>query len=69
MTVYPFPVGEVLSLYNRMAKLKPSSALDRQQDEPEDVVRISVEAKKRQILDQAGNEVRGGSGKPDKEDG
>jgi hypothetical protein len=57
MTVFPFQVNEVMHLYNRLSKLSPSVILDKEQSEPQDVVHISAEAKKRQILDQARTEV------------
>ena len=57
MTVFPYAANEALHLYSRLSKLKPSMLLEREQNEPHDVVRISAEAKKRQILDQARTEV------------
>jgi len=57
MTVFPFQINEVMHLYNRLSKLKPSTILERDQVEPRDVVQISAEAKKRQVLDQARSEV------------
>ena len=57
MTVFPFQVNEAMHLYNRLSKLKPSTILDKEQAEPRDVVHISAEAKKRQVLDQARTEV------------
>ena len=57
MTVFPFQINEVMHLYNRLSKLKPSSILEKDQTEPQDVVQISAEAKKRQVLDQARSEV------------
>jgi hypothetical protein len=57
MTVFPYLSNEVGHLYNRLSKLKPSMLLDREQSEPQDVVHISAEAKKRQILDQTRTEV------------
>ena len=57
MTVFPFQINEVMHLYNRVSKLKPSTILEKEQGEPQDVVHISAEAKKRQILDQARTEV------------
>jgi len=57
MTVAPFQIHEAVHLYNRLSKLKPSSLLEREQTEPQDVVQISAEAKKRQVLDQARSEV------------
>jgi hypothetical protein len=46
-----------MHLYNRVSKLKPSTILEKELGEPKDVVNISAEGKKRQILDQARNEV------------
>ena len=57
MTVMPFQINEVMHLYNRLSKLKPSAILERDQAEPQDVVNISAEAKKRQVMDQARTEV------------
>jgi len=57
MTDFPFQINEVMHLYNRLSKLKPSAILEKDQIEPQDVVQISVEAKKRQVLDQARSEV------------
>ena len=52
MAVFPFQINEVTRLYNKLSKLKPSSLLEQEQGEPQDVVHISAEAKKRQIVDQ-----------------
>jgi uncharacterized protein YabN with tetrapyrrole methylase and pyrophosphatase domain len=57
MTVFPFQINEVMHLYNRLSKLKPSTILEKDQEEPQDVVQISAEAKKRQVIDQARSEV------------
>ncbi len=57
MMVFPFQLQEVSHLYNRLSKLKPSAIIEKEQSEPQDVVHISAEAKKRQILDQARTEV------------
>ena len=58
MAVVPFQTHEVIQLYNRISKLKPSMILDKdEQVEPQDVVVISAEAKKKQILEQARSEV------------
>lgn len=59
MTIFPNQIGEVLHLYNRVAKMKPSTLLDRGNDSTSarDVVNISEEAKKQQILSQAKSEV------------
>jgi hypothetical protein len=57
MTVTPFQLNEAMHLYNRLSKLKPSAILEKEPSEPRDVVNVSAEAKKRQILDQARTEV------------
>lgn len=57
MTVFPFQINEVAHLYNRVSKLKPSTILEQDQAEPQDIVNISAEGKKRQVLDQARTEV------------
>ncbi len=57
MTILPFQVGEVMHLYNRVAKLKPSTLLERDRGEARDIVNISAEAKKQQVLLQAKDEV------------
>ena len=57
MTVFPFQINEVMHLYNRVSKLKPSNILEKEQTEPQDIVRISTEGKKRQILEQTRGEV------------
>ncbi len=57
MTVLPFQLDEVGKLYSRVSKIKPSTLLEREQNEPQDVVTISAEAKKKQILDQTKSEV------------
>ena len=57
MSGFPFEINEVMHLYNRVQKLKPSAILEREQKEPQDVVQISAEGKKRQIVEQARTEV------------
>jgi hypothetical protein len=57
MTILPFQINEVMHLYNRVSKLSPSTILDREKDEPQDIVNISPEAKKKQIIQQAKSEV------------
>ena len=57
MTAFPFQVNEVMHVYNRLSKLRPSTILEKDQAEPQDVVQISTEAKKRQVLDQTRSEV------------
>jgi len=57
MTIFPFQFNEVMHLYNRVSKLRPAALLEREQGEPQDIVNVSAEAKKRQILEQARSEV------------
>jgi hypothetical protein len=59
MTIFPNQISEVMHLYNRVAKMKPSTLLERESEGPgpRDMVSISVEAKKQQILSQAKSEV------------
>lgn len=57
MTVTPFQISEAMHLYTRLAKLKPSTILEKEPSGPMDIVNVSAEAKKRQILDQARTEV------------
>jgi hypothetical protein len=57
MKIFAHAANETVHLYSRLSKLKPSTLLDREQNEPQDVVRISAEAKKRQVLDQARTDV------------
>jgi len=59
MTIFPSQIGEVLHLYNRVSKMKPSTLLERESDStgPRDMVSISEDAKKQQILSQAKSEV------------
>lgn len=59
MTIFPNQIGEVMHLYNRVAKMKPSTLLERESEgvASRDMVSISEEAKKQQILSQAKSEV------------
>ncbi|MBI5849287.1 MAG: hypothetical protein HZB31_15290 [Nitrospirae bacterium] len=59
MTIFPNQISEVMHLYNRVAKMKPSTLLERESDGAgsKDMVSISEEAKKQQILSQAKSEV------------
>ena len=57
MTVFPFQLNEMTHLHNRLSMLKLSSLLGKEQADPGDAVRISAEAKKRQIFDQTRTEV------------
>ncbi len=57
MSIFPFQFSEVVSLYNRVSKLNPSSLIEKEQAEPQDVVNISSDARKKQIIEQARGEV------------
>jgi len=57
MTIFPFQVSEANQVYTRLAKLKPSTILEKEQNEPQDVVNISAEAKKKQIFEQTRKEA------------
>ncbi|MDA8168217.1 MAG: hypothetical protein M0Z59_00785 [Nitrospiraceae bacterium] len=52
MTIFPFQINEMMHLYNRALKVKPSALFEKDQAEPQDIVIISSEAKKRQILEE-----------------
>ncbi|VAX27372.1 hypothetical protein MNBD_NITROSPIRAE02-24 [hydrothermal vent metagenome] len=59
MTILPSQINDMLRLYSRFSSTE-SSLLDETfppENEPEDVVDISTEAKKRQIQDQTKMEV------------
>jgi len=53
----PIQMNEMMPLYNRVAKLKPSSILEHEQGESLETVNTSTDAKKRQVLEQARTEV------------
>jgi uncharacterized phage-associated protein len=53
----PIQMNEMMRLYNRVAKLKPSSILEHEQGESLETVNTSTDAKKRQVLEQARTEV------------
>jgi hypothetical protein len=57
MIIFPNQINDITHLYNRVAKLKPSTLLQKESDTPTDMVNISAEAKKTQILSQAKSEV------------
>lgn len=57
MSILPFQISEVASLYNRVSKLNLSTILEKERGEPQEVVNISSEAKKKQILEKARSEV------------
>lgn len=57
MTIYPFQLYELMHLYGRTSKLKNPSIIEKDEQEPQDVVNISSEAKKRQIIEETKKEV------------
>lgn len=57
MTVLPFQFNEVVRLYNRVSKLSPTILLEKEHGETRDIVGISTEGKKKQILAQTKDEV------------
>jgi hypothetical protein len=57
MTIFPNQISDVMYLYNRVQKLKPSTLLEQDSDSPRDTVSISEEARKKQVLSQAKSEV------------
>lgn len=57
MTIFPFQFNELMHLYNRVSKLKPSAILERDNPEPQDIINISAEAKKKQIMEQTRSEI------------
>jgi len=57
MTIYPFQLYEVMHLYNRVSKLRNPAIIDREEQEPQDIVNISSEAKKKQIIEETKKEV------------
>ncbi len=57
MSILPFQTGEVASIYNRISKLNSLSILEKEKEEPQDVVDISSEARKRQVIEQAKTEI------------
>ncbi len=58
MTINPFSINQVGILYSKNFKLKPSQILERETfDEFQDIVTISAEAKKKQLLAEVKSEV------------
>ncbi len=54
MTIYPYRIHEMLSLYNgQRASNAKAPEEEPGQNESQDIVEISAEAKKRQIMEQA----------------
>ena len=57
MSIFPFQINEVVRLYDRVSKLNPSTILEKEQEEPQDIVNISAEERKKQILEKARSQV------------
>lgn len=58
MTVNPFQINGVANVYNKFLKQRINNLLEKEQrEEPQDVVSISAEAKKKNIIEQAKEEV------------
>lgn len=58
MTVYPFQISQVLHTYDKVSRISQSTASDaKERNEPEDIVTISSEAKKRHISMQNNNDI------------
>jgi hypothetical protein len=58
MTINPFHINGVANVYNKFLKQRINNILEKEQrEEPQDVVSISAEAKKRIIIEQAKEEV------------
>jgi len=53
----PLQLNEVVRLYNRMTKLKPTTLLEDEHGELGDILSISSEGRKKQILEQTKHEV------------
>ncbi|MBI5575348.1 MAG: hypothetical protein HY896_03175 [Deltaproteobacteria bacterium] len=56
MTVFPFQLGEVTSLYHRVLKTRPQVP-ESDSTDLKDVVTISAEAKRQKILEEAQSAV------------
>lgn len=57
LTVFSFQINEVMHLYDRAAKLKPSALPVKGPFEPQDRVTISREGRKRQVQDGSGGVI------------
>ncbi len=55
--IFPAPINEIMQLYNRVKKFKSSNILAQEMRGPQDVVSISEEAKKKQVIKMVKNEV------------
>jgi uncharacterized protein YabN with tetrapyrrole methylase and pyrophosphatase domain len=57
MTIFPHLVKEVIDNYGKMSRARPQPFHENEREDLRDIVSISMEAKRRQILDQAKTEV------------
>jgi hypothetical protein len=57
MSTFPIQINEVIRLYERVNRLKPSSLENRFQSTNADSLNISAEAKKKLVREQAQNAV------------
>ncbi len=58
MTINPFQINGVTNVYNKFLKQRINNILENDNiEEPKDTVSISAEAKKRNIINQAKEEV------------
>jgi hypothetical protein len=56
-TIFPHLVKEVIDNYGKMSRMRPLPVQENEREDLRDVVSISTEAKRRQILNQAKSEV------------
>jgi hypothetical protein len=57
MTINPFQINGVANVYNKFLKQRINQVIEKEIEEPQDVVSISAEAKKKNIIEQAKEEV------------
>lgn len=57
MTIFPFHINEVMHVYNRISKLRASVCLENEETRAGDIVNISAEAKKKQVIAEARSDV------------
>lgn len=57
MTIFPYLVKEVIDNYGKVSRMRPLPVQESDREDLRDIVNISTEAKRRQILDQAKTEV------------
>jgi hypothetical protein len=57
MSIFTYQVNEVAGVSSRISKINPATIIEKEREDPQDVVNISTEARKRQIFGQARSEV------------